>query len=131
MLKINVGTVFLHEYDYEINAEKYKINPNWDIRFLDYIVSFSANRKMGFIADAKMAEDIYKNQRKFPIYAWFSTDGNKIYIEKMTINLFKYGEIEFLSRDKIIEDLLFVLIKYRAFKKLTSTIGKTKKIYMR
>lgn len=99
LLKINVGTVFLHDYDYEIDKEKYKINPNWDIRFLDYVTIFSANRKMWFTADAKMAEDIYKNQRKFSIYAWFDTDGNKIFITKLTIELQKYGEIEILFKD--------------------------------
>ena len=99
LLKINVGTVFLHEYDYEIDTGKYKVNPNWDIRFLDYAVEFSANRKMWFTADAKMAEDIYKNQRKFPIFAQFDTDGDRIFITKLTIELQKYGEIEILFRD--------------------------------
>lgn len=99
LLKINVGTVFLRDYDYEIDTGKYKINPNWDIRFLDYAVSFSANRKMWFMADVKMAEDIYKNQRKFPIYAQFNTDGDKIFITKLTIELQKYGEIEILFKD--------------------------------
>lgn len=99
LLKINVGTVFLHEYDYEIDTGKYKISPNWDIRFLDYAVEFSANRKMWFTADAKIAEDIYKNQRKFPIFARFDTDGDKIFITKLTIELQKYGEIEILFKD--------------------------------
>lgn len=99
LLKINIGTVFLKEYDYQLYVQKYYIEANWDIRFLDYAVAFSRNKKMWFIADRDMAKDIYINQRKFPIYAWFDTNGDKIFITKLTIELQKYGEIEILFKD--------------------------------
>lgn len=99
LLKINVGTVFLKEYDYQIDTQKYWIEPNWDIRFLDYVIAFSTNRKMWFTVNATAAKDIYENQRKFPIYAWFDTDGDRIFIKRLTINLQKYGEIEIMFRD--------------------------------
>ncbi|AXL20748.1 hypothetical protein [Megasphaera stantonii] len=99
LLPVKVGTVFLYEDNYHIEEQKFYIQINWDMPFIDYAAKVGLDRSMWFMADVKMAEDVYLTQRKFAVYAVFNTDGNKIFISKLHIHFSKYGFIEVLLSD--------------------------------
>ena len=102
LLPIQIGNVFLQKDGYDIEKERFEINPSWNIKYIDYIDKFIQEKRLYFRADRIKAKNIFEQQRKFKLNAIFDTDGDNIYISRVFFISDEYGEIE-INEKKIIK----------------------------
>ena len=66
---VAVGYVTLNSGDYNFDDQTFKINPTWDLKYIDVLRRFVAGKKFTLKIAPDVAEKIYKNERRQQIFA--------------------------------------------------------------
>lgn len=90
---VAVGYALLKSSNYEYDSNSFKIEPVWDLKFIDVLRNFVAGKKFTIKIAPEVAERLYYNERKLQIFADFTFAENKLTIASLYLETQGAGRI--------------------------------------
>ncbi len=96
---VAIGVALLNDSDYDIDAERFFLKPQWNLEFISVVKNFALGKRFFVELTPENAELIYTSERKLQIFADFTGAGDFPTILNLYFETARLGRIAILWED--------------------------------